>query len=254
MTTARSRFESISGILAPRQPAVDEGTAADRAPAAQGAAAVKTPMNPADRRNPAEQAGIRDTSHPRTGGQGRIKHPADAAHDSTSANAAAPNPQKRARRSGQKAAAAEAKPAASRPHQRPAQAPADRDSDAPGGQPPAGPSRRIAFRLAPELHAALITRTRESDNSRADVVLDLVEKAVSAGRLQAIIDSYTSSPAPSGGLFPRLQGRRPAEPAIPTEIRVAPEAVQILDELVERHGASSRTHLLSAVVADAFTN
>lgn len=261
MTAARSRFESISGILTPRQPVANERAAGDEV------SAPEPELNRANSRKPSEATGVRHASEAPTRGQRQTEDSPHAANNTATANAELPTAQKKTRRTGQNAAAPEAKPGDSRPRQRQRRVKAtddlqvrersaapSRDSDPAAEQTPAGASRRVAFRLQPELHAALSARTRESDSSRADVVLDLVEKAVIAGRLQAIVNNYASPHEHSGGLFPRLQGRRPAEPAIPTEIRVAPEAVQILDELVERHGALSRTHLLSAVVADAFTS
>ena len=107
--------------------------------------------------------------------------------------------------------------------------------------------RRIASRLDPVLHAALTATAASEKSSHGHVVLDCVEAAHNAGVLTDLVAAGTASPQP-GGLFPRLKGRGPAQPAGPVEIRLHAHAVTILDQLVDETAAESRTQLIVAAL------
>jgi len=138
-------------------------------------------------------------------------------------------------------------PAAGRARER--DRPADQDPDGTPGTGRAasfrssGGTRRIVFRLDPELHRSLGDRATAERTSYGQLVLDAVETVHADGQLPALLAASGSS-AGDTGLFPRLRSRADARPAVSVEIRVDARAVEILDRLVQEQGAENRTHLM----------
>lgn len=105
-----------------------------------------------------------------------------------------------------------------------------------------GGTRRIAFRLDAELHERLTKRVAFEGTTQAYVVLDAIEGAFAAGILA---DEPKGEPVQTGSLFARPKGRKPAVPAVPTEIRVDARAQDQIDTMVETYEFESRTQLIA---------
>ena len=106
-----------------------------------------------------------------------------------------------------------------------------------------GGVRRIAFRLDPDLHSALTARAGATNSSHGQVVLDSIEATHASGALTDLI-AQEHTAGQTGGLFPRLATRSPVQPTVPVEIRLHAGAVTVLDQLVDKVGAQSRTQLI----------
>jgi hypothetical protein len=108
-----------------------------------------------------------------------------------------------------------------------------------------GGTRRIAFRLDAELHDSLTKRVAVDGTTQAYVVLDAIESAYAAGALD---QEQHSEPATTGSLFARPKGRKPAIPAVPTEIRVDSTAQDQIDTMVKTYDFESRTQLIAVAL------
>lgn len=109
-----------------------------------------------------------------------------------------------------------------------------------------GGVRRIAFRLDPDLYAALTARAGQDCSSHGQVVLDSIEAAHTAGNLAGLVAH--DDPVDAAGLFPRLRTRGPSRPTVPVEIRLHARAAAVLDTLVQQTRADSRTRLITAAL------
>lgn len=128
------------------------------------------------------------------------------------------------------------------PRQTAAEQPRPRASDAADGG-----TRRVAFRLDPDLHQQLSERAAQNRTSKGNVVLDAIEDAHDAGALAP------AAPRPARtGLFARTQDRGPAAPTVLVEIRLTSQAVQTLDQLVARTKQPTRTQLIHAALDHHF--
>lgn len=134
---------------------------------------------------------------------------------------------------------AELKPRAVKPARTPQTQPSAPASASTGG------TRRIAFRLDAELHDRLTKRVATDGTTQAYVILDAIESAYAAGALD---QEQHSEPATVGSLFARPRGRKPAIPAVPTEIRVDAPAQDQIDTMVETYDFESRTQLIAVAL------
>jgi len=132
-------------------------------------------------------------------------------------------------------------PGRSRPPRRTTDQPKARASDAADGG-----TRRIAFRLDPELHQQLSERATKTKTSKGNVVLDAIEDAHAAGALTH------QEPPTRTGMFARTPDRGPATPTVLVEIRLTSQAVRTLDQLVERTKQPTRTQLLHVALSHHF--
>jgi len=132
-------------------------------------------------------------------------------------------------------------PARSRAPRRATDQPKARASDAADGG-----TRRVAFRLNPDLHQQLSERATKTRTSKGNVVLDAIEDAHAAGALTH------QEPHTRTGMFARTPDRGPAAPTVLVEIRLTSQAVRTLDQLVERTKQPTRTQLLHAALSHHF--
>jgi len=79
----------------------------------------------------------------------------------------------------------------------------------------------------------------------AKVSTDAIESAYTAGVLD---QEQHGEPARTGSLFARPKGRKPAIPAVPTEIRVDATAQDQIDTMVETYDFESRTQRIAVAV------
>lgn len=110
-----------------------------------------------------------------------------------------------------------------------------------------GGTRRVAFRLEPDLHQQLSERAAQTKTSKGNVVLDAIEDAHAAGALTPAASQSTRS-----SMFARTPDRGPAAATVLVEIRLTSQAVRTLDQLVENTGQPTRTQLLHAALAHHF--
>lgn len=115
-----------------------------------------------------------------------------------------------------------------------------------------GGVRRIAFRLDPSLHSVLSARAAATKSSHGQIVLDSIEAAHRDGLLVQLVRAETPQPK-TDGLFPQLNRRAAAQPAVPVEIRLPARAAATLDQLVEQTAADSRTKLITAALRHHLT-
>ena len=138
-------------------------------------------------------------------------------------------------------------PPATRGQQRRRTAPAAK----PKSEESTGGTRRIAFRLEPDLHARLVSHAKRSDTTHGNIVLDAIEAAHGADRLTDLIAAARNGTRPvSGGLFVRSAPRGAAKPSIPVEVQLNAQAVDQIDQLVAQYGADNRTQLIVAALQD----
>lgn len=159
----------------------------------------------------------------------------DKARETAAGAATEPTPAPVTLRPASSTAGSRRRPAEPAPQPRPKSATAD------------GEVRRIAFRVDPDLYAALTSRAGRDGGSHGQVVLDSIENAHTAGVLAALI-TQKGEPGDQGGLFPRLKARGPSRPTIPVEIRLHARAVAVIDDLVRQSNADSRTQLITAAL------
>ena len=115
----------------------------------------------------------------------------------------------------------------------------------PRSEESSGATRRVAFRLEPDLHARLAAAAKNRESTHGNIVLDAIEDAHSAGRLGDLVAADKNTPnSASTALFVRSAPRGPAKPSIPVEIQLHTQAVDQLDRLVSEHSADSRTQLM----------
>lgn len=132
-------------------------------------------------------------------------------------------------------------PAAPRGQQRRRTAPATQPKSAES----TGGTRRVAFRLEPDLHARLVSHAKQGDTTHGNIVLDAIEAAHSAHKLADMIAAATSVTQPvSSGLFVRSAPRGAAKPSIPVEVQLHAQAVEQIDQFVAEYGADNRTQLI----------
>jgi len=110
-----------------------------------------------------------------------------------------------------------------------------------------GGTRRVAFRLDPDLHQQLSERATKTKSSKGNVVLDAIEDAHAAGALTRVEPQSIRT-----GMFARTPDRGPAAPTVLVEIRLTSQAVRTLDQLVERTNQPTRTQLLHAALSHHF--
>lgn len=113
-------------------------------------------------------------------------------------------------------------------------------------------TRRIVFRLEPELHHKLTTAVADRKIGQGQIILNAIEAAYQAGVLTQLVLDEAGGPA--GELFPRLKGRVKVEASIPVEMRLPASAAAVLDRLVTETGAESRTQLITAALRHYLTH
>jgi predicted transcriptional regulator len=111
-----------------------------------------------------------------------------------------------------------------------------------------GGTRRVAFRLDPDLHTRLLARARQTNRSQGNVVLDAVEAAHTGGILTDLVAAEKKPPEPQAGLFARTAPRAAAQSSVPVEIQIRAQAVDQIDRLAKEHYADNRTQLITAAL------
>jgi hypothetical protein len=111
-----------------------------------------------------------------------------------------------------------------------------------------GGTRRVAFRLDPELHRRLVDRATRERTSNGNVVLDAIQSAH---------DANTLVPRPTQpelrGMFIRTPIRNNPTPSVLVEIRLHTQALSEVDRLVTETRAGTRTQLFQSALAHYLT-
>lgn len=103
----------------------------------------------------------------------------------------------------------------------------------------AGGTRRVVFRLDPELKTRLAAAAARDKCSQVDIVKTAIERADETGGFK---DAFTEPP--KAGLFSRTR-RATATAAVPCELRVTTPERDLIDKLAKQHGAKDRTALIA---------
>lgn len=114
-----------------------------------------------------------------------------------------------------------------------------------------GGEAQVAFRAPIAVLTALREHSKSSGRSHSNVVLDALEAEV--GRLSELVAAHQEQRVPvAGALFTRTASRAVTNP-VQTQIRVSAQALEVIDNLVVEHKASSRTELF-VVALRAYLN
>lgn len=111
-----------------------------------------------------------------------------------------------------------------------------------------GGTRRVAFRLDPELHRGLVDRATRERTSNGNVVLDAVQSAHDAN----ILVPRATQPE-RRGMFVRTPIRNNPTPSVLVEIRLHAQALTEVDRLVTETQAGTRTQLFQSALAHYLT-
>lgn len=107
-------------------------------------------------------------------------------------------------------------------------------------------TRAVSISLPVDLAAQVRVQARSAGVSQADVLMD----AVLAHRDHLTDLIVAARPAPArDDLFVRSAPRAPAGPYVALSLRMKSPNVDVLDRLVQEHGAASRSQLCAAALA-----
>lgn len=105
-----------------------------------------------------------------------------------------------------------------------------------------GPTRRVAFRVRPEVREKVVDLARQHDASYAAILIRAIADQSETGQLVA-----PQTPAPTGP-FTYTQARRPIEPTVQIEVRLPESDLNTIDRMVAEYGWTNRTEMLTAAL------
>lgn len=110
-------------------------------------------------------------------------------------------------------------------------------------------TRNISFTTPIPMREQLRQAAREHETTLTQLVLDAIE-ATSDQLAELVAAEQPTQPFANGNLFPQREhsARRHEEPRIATSLRVGSINLEILDALVKKHKATSRSELITAAL------
>ena len=109
---------------------------------------------------------------------------------------------------------------------------------------PRAPRGQIVFYLPVELSRQLRAAAQQQSKTHADVIFDAIESRLED--LDALLHDAESAPPPAG-VFTRSDAK-PAEPKVQVSGQIRADNLKVIDQLVEQHGADSRSQLVEVAL------